>query len=150
MTHVLGTRLDAKLALRSGVAAILVALAFGAASIWGLAPLTESGFGTLPAVLSMGVCPALALVSSCSMLRHRGVVTGARAIAVLMFGLLALASATATWQGIALGFAAADAGTADSLITRAVGPLFLLAWLLGTSAAMLVIDSAAGGRSRWR
>lgn len=150
MTHGVGTRLDAKLAMRSGVAAIVVALAVGVIFTWGLQALAEAGYSWLLPALNAGLGPALVMVSACALLRHRGAVSGPRALGILALAIVAGGLAAATWQGLSLAFDAADEGTADPFPTQIVGPLFLVAWASGTTAAVLLLDSISSGRLTWR
>lgn len=150
VAHGVGTRLDAKLATRSGIAAIVVALAVGVIFTWGLQVLDEAGYSWLLPALNTGLGPALTMVSVCSLLRERGAVTGPRALGILAFAIIAVGLAAATWQGLSLAFDAADSGMSDPFLTRIVGPLFLLAWVTGTAAAMLLLDSVYAGRATWR
>lgn len=150
VAHGVGTRLDAKLAMRSGIAAIVVALAVGVVFTWGLQVLDEAGCSWLLPALNAGLGPALTMVSVCSLLRERGAVTGPRALGILALAIIAVGLTAATWQGLSLAFDAADSGTADPFLSRIVGPLFLVAWATGTAAAMLLLDSVYAGRATWR
>ena len=150
MAHGVGTRLDVKLAIRSGIAAIVVALAVGLIFTRGLQSLAEAGYSWLLPALNAGLGPALIMVSVCSLLRHRGSVTGPRGLGILALAIIAVGLAAATWQGMSLAFDAADSGTADPFLARAVGAFFLLAWVTGAGAAMLLLDSVFPGRTTWR
>lgn len=150
MLHGLGQRLDLKMALRSGVAALLLAIAMGATAMWGSIVLAEAGLYWIVTLIGTGICPALVFAALMALARQRGTVSGARAVVALALVFTALACATAARHGFSLGFDAADAGTGEPLLARAVGILFLMAWVSGVAATALMAAGVMNGRQSWR
>ncbi|GAB3615609.1 hypothetical protein GCM10027416_01660 [Okibacterium endophyticum] len=138
--HGLATRLTAQVALRSALIAMLAAALAGIITVWAVAPMATAGLGWVLPVLTTAICPGLAVLGAASLIRHRGLLSEPRVIAVLSLSLLAVGGSAVTALSWSAGFNAADEGLPTTGIATVWPWLFLASWALGATAIAVLVD----------
>lgn len=137
--HGLGTRLDARLALWFALGGLVLAAAGRVASTWGSIPLAEAGAVWLLSLFTVAVCPGFVAVAAVALLRHLGLVSEPRSLALLGLMLPALALAGLTYVSYGLAFVAANDGVPRSGLAAAWPWLFAVACAVGGAAIGVLI-----------
>jgi len=136
-----GARLDARLALRISLVALVLATAAGGLSTWGAAALAATGLSWSLPVLSVALAPALVAVGVVALARDRGFVSGPVAVLVASLSPVALAAAALAQVSWAAGFEAADRGVPATGLASAWLVLVLVAWVLGAATIAVLIGA---------
>jgi hypothetical protein len=140
LTHGLGARFDARFAVRTAITALCLAALGGISWLWFASNFSPWGSLTT-SIFSIAIVPMLSSVSVIAALRHRGLLSDARTLALSAGGVIALTANLLTFMAWSLGFDAAESGISPTQLATLWMPLGLGAWVVGALAVALAVDA---------
>lgn len=133
--HGLAARLDRRLGLGAGIAALAISVLSSVASVWGW----SGGLGAAVIAVTLGIVPALCLLGVICWARGRGVLGDLQALAVLVSGTAAFGFAGGAGLAWSLGFEAADEGLPATGWATLWAPLSVLTVTCGALAVSVAL-----------